>query len=320
MDRVVLELLKRFRHFKQRTKRKPGFTIDSPFPASLALVLLSFSSLFSTLPAHALTLSNEIQYYGENFYADVRAGDRDTDLINTLRTILVSQHQRHPGQPDTIGGCDITARDCYRHTPIGYSAARKEIMGDLYLGQNASGYFVKDVYCQKEFTDADFKHSKLGPGVTPEETVLNVEHTWPQSRFSSRFDTNTQKSDLHHLFPADTKMNSIRGNMTFGEVDHDISDVPCPQSRMGTVNGQGGTHRFEPPAVHKGNVARALFYFSVRYSIHIDPREEAFLRKWHREDPVDDADRARNEKIMKIQGNRNPFIDYPELVDSISDF
>jgi endonuclease I len=52
----------------------------------------------------------------------------------------------------------------------------------------------------------------------------------------------------------------------------------------------------------------------------IDPRLEAVLRKWHKDDPVDDEERDRNEKIMKLQGNRNPFIDYPELVDKINDF
>jgi endonuclease I len=77
---------------------------------------------------------------------------------------------------------------------------------------------------------------------------------------------------------------------------------------------------FEPPTVHKGRVARALFYFSVRYDIPLDPEEEAYLKKWNAEQPVDQEEITRNEEIYKAQGNRNPFIDYPELASLIADF
>ena len=41
------------------------------------------------------------------------------------------------------------------------------------------------------------------------------------------------------------------------------------------------------------------------------------LREWHQADPVDDAERNRNQIIYSWQGNRNPFIDHPEFAASI---
>ena len=39
---------------------------------------------------------------------------------------------------------------------------------------------------------------------------------------------------------------------------------------------------------------------------------DMFLR-WSEEDPVDDVDTSRNIAAAVIQGNRNPFVDYPGL-------
>ena len=77
---------------------------------------------------------------------------------------------------------------------------------------------------------------------------------------------------------------------------------------------------FEPMDVHKGNVARSILYFSIRYKMPIDNLQETFLKFWNLLDPVDAAEKARHEGIAKVQGNRNPFIDRPELALEIADF
>jgi hypothetical protein len=204
------------------------------------------------------------------------------------------------------------------HAVLGYEKARHALMGNIYLEQTGNNYSVKDVYCQKEFTNADFgSGSGIGPNKVPDNTILNVEHTWPQSRFTGRFPKETQKSDLHHLYPSDSVMNATRGNYKFAEIDSSQISVKCPVSNFGKPN---GGYRFEPPKAHQGHVARALFYFSARYKIHIDADEEAYLRKWNAADPVDEQERQRHEMIAKLQGNRNPFIDNAELANQISDF
>ena len=46
---------------------------------------------------------------------------------------------------------------------------------------------------------------------------------------------------------------------------------------------------------------------------------EEMLREWHLSDPPDEWDRDRNSLIEDEQGNRNLFIDYPEIVERVMD-
>lgn len=201
------------------------------------------------------------------------------------------------------------------HSPLtSYGVAREHLFGTLHLQQDSRGYFVKDVYCGTKFRE------KIGPGSIPNHEKVNTEHTWPQSRFNRSENKSFQKSDLHHLYPTDSRANSRRGNYNFANLNGgQIAHSKCPLSRVGNIS---GTSRdgFEPPEEHKGNVARALFYFSLRYDIPIADFEEVVLRQWNWLDPVDDQERARNEAISLIQGNRNPFVDDSELVNLVSDF
>lgn len=207
-----------------------------------------------------------------------------------------------------------------RHSSIGYDSAKVFLMGKFYLISDKNGYSVKDVYCDREISEDEFPaEKKPAPNKVPANEIINTEHTWPQSRFNKNQNVGMQKADLHHLFPTDSKVNNVRGNFKFGEVQKDLSVLKCHGPRIGTPT-NGSERVFEPPQIHKGNVARALFYFSVKYKLPIDKNEETILRKWTSEDPVDDEEMLRNDEIQKVQQSRNPFIDFPELVESISDF
>ncbi len=196
------------------------------------------------------------------------------------------------------------------HRPLGYSQARVKLLGHMAIKQKQNGFFVKDVYCEAEY-------SSPGIGRVPSNKIINVEHTWPQSKFGGS-DRGHQKSDLHHLYPTDSQLNSIRGNQPFGEVIQETQNTKCPISHVGF--NESGRRVFEPPQDHKGNVARALFYFSVRYRMPIADDEESALKQWHQEDPVDSEELLRNEQVESYQGNRNPFIDDPALATAISNF
>ena len=231
------------------------------------------------------------------------------------------QSVTEPGSADITP--DATSKKCVQHTALGYNGARRKLFGQLFLKQDAAGiYNVKDVYCEKEFTDADFKgETTFGPDMLPiSGNIINTEHTWPQSRFTGRFPRELQKSDLHHLFPTDSQMNGQRGSLHFGYVvdPQKPSPLKCPQNKFGRQ--ENGEIIFEVPDTQKGNTARAIFYFATRYQMKMSPAEEAALRKWDKFDPVDAQEADQNSQIEDLQGNRNPYIDYSDLVDSIDHF
>lgn len=285
---------------------------------SLFVFLPLFVALFTGSAQAALT-SQEVPYYGSEFYNDLRTGVSGEALADRLKTILRGGHIRTSGMDQIVNSCD-GRNNCYTHTAVGYRNARVFLLGGFYLVSNGQGnYGLKDLYCQVVRTAGEFpKGSGPAPGNIPEDKVVNAEHTWPQSRFSGNFPKEVQKSDMHHLYPTDSQMNAERGNHEFGEVVKDRKKLKCNTVRLG--NSAGGNLIFEPPTVHKGNVARSLFYFSIRYDLRIDAEEEAALRKWNKEDPVDEEEARRNDEIFKRQGNRNPFIDNQELADRINNF
>lgn len=145
---------------------------------------------------------------------------------------------------------------------------------------------------------------------------FDTEHTYPQSYFS---ENEPMKSDLYHLYPTLSSANNARSNYPFGIV---VSNITWQMGGSKRGNDSLGTIVFEPRDVHKGNVARSLFYFCVKYN-SITPggfmflRQENILRQWNNTDTVDWRERRRNDSIAKYQKVRNPFIDHPELVERI---
>lgn len=269
----------------------------------LSFVLITFNVFAQT---DRLLANGQMAYYGQDFY-------KTKVTKATLYKILSGSHSIVSNQPDTISG-SCTNSDCYKHTSVGYEGARKIMFGEIFIENDARGKFVKDVYCGKKFYFNNVND------VSNMHTEVNIEHTWPQSKFSKSFDKNLQKSDMHHLYPTDSDANNRRANHDFGDValEHDELNVQnCGASKLGSISGH---QIFTPPTSHKGNVARSLFYFAVRYNMTIDRAEEMILRQWHKSDPVDATERTRHEIVAKYEKVRNPFVDYPELVEKIADF
>ncbi len=267
--------------------------------------------------ASSATVFADNNYYPASFVQKTNSKIiRDEVLKTEIHTLLTANHLRDSkGNKDTLGCPVAGVGNCYAQRSLGYDGARKVLFGKLHIVQEGSQYFIRDVYCHRKFT------SNVKPGGIPNHAEINCEHTWPQSKFSNTYPKDIQKADLHHLFPTDSKANSVRGNFDFAEISQDNGQLDdCSASKSGASSAGGSDDLFEPPTEHKGNAARALFYFSIRYKIKIPASEEEVLKRWHTLDPVDDAEMIRNNSIQYAQGNRNPFIDYPELVNSINKF
>ena len=166
----------------------------------------------------------------------------------------------------------------------------------------------------------------------PSFSGLNREHSFPKSWWGGSAETPAYV-DLNHLFPSEIKANSAKSNYPLGEVATAAFDNGC--SKVGSpVTGQGGgaSKVFEPDDRYKGDLARAYFYMvccyqnlNWKYTYMVQqntyPTLNAWainlLLKWHREDPPSEKEYNRNEEVYKIQNNRNPFIDYPDLAEYI---
>lgn len=223
-------------------------------------------------------------------------------LQNALHEHLFSTYQ--PIQPTpNFGGM-----------PDRYTTARQLMFTQVYrfLNEDTGGYVVQCVYTNDQaFTP---------PDRDPDDDLINCEHLWPRSRLNpdrgSRLYEH-QQSDIHHLAPTRPTANSLRGSLKFGEVVRDRNLDASP-----SIAGKNtrGDQVFEPQDSTKGDIARALFYMSIRWGLPISADEEDVLRRWHREDAVQAEEYAKNDVIETLQGNRNPFVDCPNLVDRIVDF
>ncbi len=204
---------------------------------------------------------------------------------------------------------------------LGYTSARDSLYAFIDRGNRP---WIVDLYTGREAVGVTTRASAAA-------NRINTEHTWPRS-FGAENDPSL--SDLHHLFSSDETANSQRSNFPFGIVRGTVlwtsSNPPTPGdvSRRGYANGNSGVIVFEPRRSVRGDIARALLYFYTRYNAQRPGGynlgnfafERDLLVAWAREDPPDAWERARNEGIFRAQGNRNPYIDWPELLELIQGF
>ena len=195
--------------------------------------------------------------------------------------------------------------------------------------------YILDIYSENpKSTDPynyTYRTNQCGGSYSNEGDCYNREHLIPQSAFNKGY---PMRSDIHHIFPTDGTVNGYRSNYAFGKVaSAKITTRNGSKVGSSAISGYSGTV-FEPIDEFKGDIARALLYFAVRYENTISgytsfdmfngtgnqvfhPWAIDLLLGWHHKDPVSPKEISRNNAAFNFQGNANPFVNHPEYANLI---
>ncbi len=240
----------------------------------------------------------------------------------------------------------LIAFTCFSQIPTGYYDSTEDLSGDEL--KTALHNIIKN-HTDYPYTDSEtdtwdiLKESDRDPNNSANVILIytgesvnaaqewnggsgwNREHVWAKSH-GFPDDSQDAYRDAHHLRPCDPSVNSARGTK-------DFDNGGSPHSEATECNTDSDSWEVRP--VEKGDIARMMFYMATRYEGESgDPDLElvdytgtdtytpyfgkfSTLIQWNFEDPVDDFERNRNEVVFSYQGNRNPFIDHPEFVNSM---
>lgn len=158
---------------------------------------------------------------------------------------------------------------------------------------------------------------------------MNIEHSFPKSWWGGA--SNQAYKDLYNLMPCEQKINSSKSNYPMGEVVNVKTDNGC--TKVGT--GSNGYQLWEPADKWKGDFARGYMYMATAYQNFtwsgtqalqilqqgdyptLQPWAYTLYIKWAKADKVDQVELKRNNEVYKIQGNRNPYVDFPNLMEYV---
>lgn len=144
-------------------------------------------------------------------------------------------------------------------------------------------------------------------------TGYNCEHLWPRAWMHRGHPSfKLEEADLHNLFPSEIKVNARRGHLPFGLVKRSLYSEGSP-SAIG--HNAEGHEVVEVRDERKGDIARALFYMSVRWGMAFPQYQDIeLLERWSQEDPPQENEMKRDAEIEKLQGNVNPFVHCPASI------
>ena len=218
------------------------------------------------------------------------------------------------------------------HTVLSYSNLIPRYSG-VDLRDNGK---VWDMYSTCEFEKTNNCNSS---NYDTEEfcECYNREHALPKSWWGHNSSSpEPMYTDLHHVIPTDNATNSKRSAWPLGKVTTiEWSNDAGSKLGYGTFGSNSSNKTFEPADEYKGDFARIYFYMATCYkdkdftqggkgykvfnsgTADFNSTALNLYLQWHRNDPVSQKEIDRNNGVAKKQGNRNPFVDAPELVEYI---
>ncbi|HMI04634.1 MAG TPA: endonuclease [Pedobacter sp.] len=248
---------------------------------------------------------NAKQYYRE--IPDISASSFD-QLHNLLKKTHTKHHNYSPSEfvyPKVDLYHDGKLRSIYSTMEF---SPEELILADKKVDIDRELKFIEISKHEKMVSKEAFTESVIAL-----EALLpyNCEHVVCQSWFRKQ---EPMKGDLHHLFACESGCNSFRNDHAYTEFEH-YKPVPADQEKERLKCGNMENDKFEPEN-NKGVVARAVLYFLVRYPKTITKYESediTMLKNWSSEQKITLYEKHRNHEIFQLQGNRNPFIDFPGL-------
>ena len=251
------------------------------------------------------TYSALSQLSGVSSPSDSWAATQNNDLYDALQTLMTDTHKVYS-----------------RYNPSGEQTDELSYLWDYTDAMGGSSEYL---YFYTDITADDYGSS-----------TMQREHVWPKSN-ASYYEENGG-ADLHHLRPSIGSVNTAKSNYTFANVRENLSTYSASQiDNVDVIWYNGSSGVLEVRDNVKGDVARILLYLYVRWgqpNLYTDVSSSKLpaldsddssnngtraiddfdtLMEWMEMDPVDDWEMARNDQVENFQGNRNVFIDYPEL-------
>lgn len=273
------------------------------------------------LPSAATIERLKEDYYG-NIIAEVDGMNKE-ELYDNLSEKMQATFQlvsKFPDPLDLDSGVEEEGS-----TPSSYHKARAHIYTRIDLQPDGSlrGIYSNAVIAPEQLMLVDLINSLKDidyelPKRYKQSDYLNCEHIVPKTHFDNKEEG---YSDLHHLISADGEVNQIRNKNPFANLDQRGDDG---RDRLPVYVQSGGWKRdgYFEPARGKGLVARATLYFIVAHPNFIStevysPEQIETLIEWSNTEQPTDYEKHRNETIYEVQGNRNPFIDFPDWVNKV---
>jgi len=195
---------------------------------------------------------------------------------------------------------------------LSYNTARDVLYGDIEAPLNNGE--VLGVYTNYAIS----LPNNVDPSSYLYDNGIDCEHLWPQSMYEG---SSPMKSDMHHLRPCKSNVNSSRGNKSFNNITDSQTNTwfwlntqtnNIPSNNIDQYS-ESSSNNFEPREDVKGDIARSMFYFYTMYSNVADENffniQKDILYQWHLEDPSSELEIIRTWDIASYQNNLpNPFI------------
>jgi len=245
-------------------------------------------------------------------------------VLSCPASLLFSQPEVYFNSAETLSGFELKDElhaIIDNHTRLSYTPGVWEAHKDLHEDPDDPSKLILF------YSELSFDKSAQDPGRGSEE-YWNREHLWPRSYGVGS--SGSDNTDLFRLVPANKAVNNDRGNLYFDESNPSDGNFSVPGHPL-APNTSNDANSWEPGDQQKGWVARAMFYMDTRYEelqlVDTPPTPStsqsvmaqlSVLLDWNRRFLPAEKETTFNERVYAdYQGNRNPFISYPEFADAI---